>query len=86
MTKYCPMMVDGNKYCMKEMCAWWDEERSQCCMLTQALAAAGKAPVTPVIMQPAVTTTPTVTLNSSGDWVNPNSYRIDCTLEKEVIQ
>lgn len=83
MTKRCPIISNrekswGEEDCLKGNCAWWDEERGQCCILTQALAAAGKPPVTPVIMQPAVTTTPAVTLNNSGDWVNPNPYRIDC--------
>lgn len=83
MIKICPIMGfrDENYeeiLCGEKECAWWDEERGQCCILTQALAATVKPPVTPVIMQPAVTTTPAVTLNNSGDWVNPNSYRIDC--------
>ena len=83
MIKRCPIMSKQNEshskiYCIEKECAWWDEERGQCCILTQALAAAVKPPVTPVIMQPAVTTTPAVTLNNSGDWVNPNPYRIDC--------
>lgn len=83
MTKRCPIISNrekswGEEDCLKGNCALWDEERGQCCILTQALAAAGKSPATPVIMQPAVTTTPAVTLNNSGDWVNPNPYRIDC--------
>ena len=65
-------------FCGEKECAWWDEERGQCCILTQALAAAGKPSVAPVIMQPSVHTTPPITLNSSGDWVNPNPYRVDC--------
>lgn len=90
MIKRCPIMSKqtashSRVFCFENECAFWDEERSQCCILTQALAAADKPPVTPVITQPAVTTTPAVTLNSSGDWVNPNPYRIDCALEKGVI-
>ena len=91
MTKYCPIMsrreraYRGEEVCLKDVCALWDEEREQCCFKTQALAAAAQPPVAPVIMQPAITTTPAVTLNSSGDWVNPNPYRIDCALERGEI-
>lgn len=90
MTKTCPIMSYrkdnwNDIFCMEQDCALWDEESGQCCILTQALAVAGKPPVTPVITQPAVTTTPAVTLNSSGDWVNPHPYRIDCALERGEI-
>ena len=86
MTKRCPIMskqTDSHSkvYCFENECAFWDEEREQCCIKSAMIAAAAEPPVTPVIMQPAVTTTPAVTLNSSGDWVNPNPYRIDCVLE-----
>lgn len=45
MIKYCPIISYQKKYsdertCMEEVCAWWDEERGQCCIKTQALAAA----------------------------------------------
>ena len=91
MTKRCPIMSKQNEshskiYCFENECAFWDEEREQCCILTQALAAEGKAPVTPVIMQPAVTTTPAVVPNGTGDWVDPNPYRINCSEKYEEDQ
>lgn len=83
MIKYCPIISYQKQYsdernCMEEACAFWDEERGQCCILTQALAAAAKSPITPVIMQPSVQTTPAAIPNSSGDWVNPHPYTITC--------
>lgn len=83
MIKYCPIISFQKEYsskerCMEDVCGFWDEARKQCCILTQALAAVDKAPVTPVIMQPAVTTIPAVTLNSSGDY----PYKIDYALER----
>ena len=90
MTKTCPIMSFRDKnyeeiFCGEKECAWWDEERGQCCILTQALAAAGKTsgvsrqaeyvyPVMPNI-------TPVIEPNSSGDWIKPNPYRVDCQEE-----
>ena len=86
MTKTCPIMSFRKSeweeiFCLGEECAFWDEEKEQCCLKTQALAATGSP--SGVLRQaeyvyPAFTTTPAVTPNNSGDWVNPNSYRIDC--------
>lgn len=47
MIKYCPITSGrGNTYsykvCEKEKCAFWDEEKKQCCIKTMALAAADK--------------------------------------------
>ena len=80
---FCPIISYQRQYqsgteCMEEACALWDEEKDQCCFKTQALAAAAKPPIAPVTLQPSIQTTPAVTLNSSGDWVNPNPYRVDC--------
>ena len=96
MTKYCPIMsrreraYRGEEVCLKDVCALWDEEREQCCFKTQALAAAAKPSGGSNISQQAeyvysITPAPAVTLNSSGDWVNPNPYRIDCALERGEI-
>ena len=78
MIKFCPIRNNGNDYCMTDSCAWWDEEKSQCCILTQVLAATANPPATPVVFQPGIYTTPAVVPNSSGDWVNPNPYTITC--------
>ena len=45
MIKHCPIMSGreksySEKVCIEKECAWWDEKRSQCCILTQTLAAA----------------------------------------------
>jgi hypothetical protein len=47
MIKFCPIMSFQKQYndeerCMDEACAFWDEERGQCCIKTMALAVAGK--------------------------------------------
>jgi hypothetical protein len=88
MIKYCPFMsfrtekIEGI-YCMDDSCALYDEERRQCCMLTQALAAAAKPSVTPVVFQPSVHTAPAVVPNGTGDWVEPNPYTITCETKSE---
>ena len=87
MIKYCPIMNFRDEhyeeiFCGEKECAWWDEVRSQCCILTQALAAAGKPSVTPVVFQPNVQTTPAIVPNSSGDWEAPNPYKITCNNSK----
>lgn len=46
MIKNCPFISYqisiGSVYCMENECSLWDEKRNQCCILTQALAAADK--------------------------------------------
>ena len=47
MTKYCPIMsyqkqYSDQKYCMKETCAFWDEEMKMCCIKSAMIAVAGK--------------------------------------------
>ena len=88
MIKYCPIMSyrDNNMegiYCMDDSCEWWDEEKRQCCIKTQALAAAAKPPAEPEQLngtyppyQQYFTTTPCVVPTPSGDWT-PNPYRVD---------
>ena len=87
--KYCPIMRDGNKYCMTDSCAFWDEEREQCCLKTQALAVAGKksggSGSIPLQAEYVYTTPPIHTPNSTGDWVNPYPYTITCDLG-EIVQ
>lgn len=44
---FCPITSYQKQYqsgteCMEEACAFWDEERGQCCIKTMALAVAGK--------------------------------------------
>lgn len=44
---FCPITSYQKQYqsgteCMEEACAFWDEERGQCCIKSAALAAAGK--------------------------------------------
>lgn len=90
MTKSCPFMsYRGAEYeeifCIGEECALYDDENCQCCFKTQALAAAAKPPVTPVMFQPGVCISPAAVPNGTGDWVDPNPYRIDCSLDKEVF-
>ena len=74
MIKYCPFMnyrkqYHDEIYCMEETCGLWDEERNQCCLKTQALAAAANPPTTPVILQPSPAAVP----DASGDWIKPDS-------------
>ena len=50
MIKRCPIMSKQNEshskiYCFESECAFWDEEREQCCIKTIAFAAAGKPSV-----------------------------------------
>lgn len=49
MLKHCPFMSFRSAYeeiyCIEEKCGLWDEERNQCCLKTQALAAAAKPSV-----------------------------------------
>lgn len=47
MIKHCPIMSGreksySEKICIEKECAFWDEEREQCCIKTMALAVAGK--------------------------------------------
>ena len=44
--EYCPIMSYQKEHqfkteCMKKHCAFWDEERGQCCIKSAALAVAG---------------------------------------------
>jgi hypothetical protein len=85
MTKTCPIMSFRKSeweeiFCLGEECAFWDEEKEQCCFKTMALAAAGK---TYDVSRQAeyvypINTTPAIVPNSSGDWISPNPYRVDC--------
>lgn len=48
MIKRCPIMSKQNEnhskiYCFENECAWWDEEKGQCCFKTMALAAPAKS-------------------------------------------
>lgn len=88
---FCPITSYQKQYqtgteCMEEACAFWDEESGQCCIKTMALAAAGKPSEGSSHAEYVydITTSPAVVPNNSGDWVNPNPYRIDCSLEKGV--
>ena len=79
MIKYCRFMSFGSEniegiYCMDDSCALYDEENFQCCLKTQALAAAAKPPVTPVVLQPSVSVIP----NGTGDWKENNLYHTVC--------
>ena len=47
MIKHCPIMSGreksySEKVCIEKECAFWDEEREQCCIKSAALAVAGK--------------------------------------------
>lgn len=80
MIKYCPIMSyrDNNMagiHCLEENCGMWDKEREQCCILTQAIAAAGKPTVAAVPGQ--VLPFPVMTPQSTGDWALSNPYRVD---------
>lgn len=93
--KYCPIMsyqkqYHDEMYCMENDCAFWDEEKGQCCIKTMALAAAAKPsgssnsiPMQAEYVYP-ISTTPAVLPNSSGDW-NPPHYTITCDLG-EIVQ
>ena len=93
--KYCPIMsyqkqYHDEMYCMENDCAFWDEEKGQCCIKTMALAAAAKPaggsntiPMQAEYVYP-ISATPAVLPNSSGDW-NPPHYTITCDLG-EIIQ
>lgn len=89
MTKYCPIMSYQKQYsdernCMEEVCAFWDEERGQCCLKSAALAVAGKKsggfnpPASDFAVFPPVSISPAHIPNSSGDWIDPHPYRINC--------
>jgi hypothetical protein len=92
MTKtFCPFMsyqtqYDYEAHCFEKECGLWDKEKEQCCFKTMALAATAKPSVTPVVFQPSVHTTPAVVPNGTGDWVDPNPYRINCSEEYEQDQ
>lgn len=92
MTNYCPIMSYQKQYsderkCMKEACAFWDEERGQCCIKTMALAAAAKPsggsnpPASDFAVFP-----PQTIINGSGDYINPHPYTITCDANGVTIQ
>lgn len=88
MIKYCPIMSFQKEYhseekCMEDSCGMWDEERNQCCFKTQALAAAAKPPVTPVIIQPdhpplgdPDASPKEIHYNRTNDWIDPMPCKI----------
>lgn len=89
MIKYCPIMSFQKEYnneerCMDEACAFWDEERGQCCLKSAALAVADKKtggfnpPASDFAVFPPVSISPAHIPNSSGDWIDPHPYRINC--------
>ena len=95
MTKYCPIMSYQKQYsdernCMEEVCAFWDEERGQCCLKSAALAVAGKKsggfnpPASDFAVFPPISTSPAHIPGSSGDWINPYPYTITCDLGEMV--
>lgn len=88
---YCPIMSyrkqDYDKiYCIEEACAFWDEERGQCCIKSLVIAVAGKKDdgASDISLQAEyvypISTTPVVSPNSSGNPINPNPYTITCNL------
>jgi hypothetical protein len=82
MIKYCPIMSFQKEYhseekCMEDSCGMWDEERNQCCFKTQALAAAAKPPVTPVVFQSSYDTSPKeIDYTRTGEYVDPMPCKI----------
>ena len=89
MIKYCPIMSfqkerHDEKKCMEEVCAFWDEEKKQCCLKSAALAVAGKKSSgsgSIPLQAEYVYTSPSVhTPDDTGNWVNPHPYTITCNL------
>lgn len=88
---FCPITSYQKQYqsgteCMEEACAFWDEEREQCCIKTIAVAAAKPSgsfnlPASEFTILPSPNT-----LNSSGDYVNPHPYTITCDAKGVTIQ
>lgn len=95
MTKNCPIMSfqrapGGYVCCLKKECAFWDEEKGQCCIKTMALAAAAKpsgssnTPISDYAVFPPVSTGPAVIPGGSGEpYKHP--YTITCDLG-EIVQ
>ena len=86
MIKYCPIMSFQKEHnyeenCMEEACAFWDEEKEQCCLKSAALAVAGRksgGPGSIPLQAEYVYTSPSVhTPNDTGNWAKPTPYRID---------
>ena len=89
---FCPITSYQKQYqsgteCMEEACAFWDEERGQCCIKTMALAAVAKPSggFNPPASEFAVFPPPT-TINGSGDYINPHPYTITCDASGVRIQ
>ena len=91
MIKYCPIISVQKQYndeerCMEDICAFWDEEREQCCIKSLVLAVAGKKDggASDISLQAEyvypISTTPVVSPNISGNPINPNPYTITCNL------
>ena len=91
MIKRCPIMSKQNEslskiYCFEKECAFWDEEREQCCIKSLVIAIAGKKDggASDISLQAEyvypISTTPVVSPNSSGNPINPNPYTITCNL------
>ena len=74
---FCPITSYQKQYqsgteCMEEACAFWDEERGQCCIKTMALAAAAK---------PSGGSSPT----AQAYHISPSSYcQIDAVSDKII--
>lgn len=94
--RYCPIISYQKQYqsgteCMEDACAFWDDEKGQCCIKTLAFAVSAKPsggfnPLTSEFaVFPPVSTSPAVIPGSSGDWVNPHPYTITCDLG-EIVQ
>ena len=88
---YCPIMSYQKQnydkvYCIEETCAFWDEERGQCCIKSLMIAVAGKKDggASDISLQAEyvypISTTPVVSPNSSANPINPNPYTITCNL------
>lgn len=81
---FCPITSYQKQYqsgteCMEEACAFWDEERGQCCIKSAALAVAGnknggETPQTQYVYSE--------TQNGTGNW-NPQPYGSICQ-EKDL--
>lgn len=83
---YCPITSYHKPYqssteCMKRACAFWDEEREQCCIKTMALAAIAK----PSDDFSAPTSTSPAVISSSSSEPYKYTYTITYDLG-EIVQ